>query len=194
MEYRSFGYEAIEPIVMACRATSMDLMVRVLKTGYSNPNAPVSNPLRSSAIRSSQNNTDPGQEVFVSDKPDSRTCFTGSHGSTGRGGAAHYSSYGSTPVARSEPSPVLEAVELNVNVDHPTGNRAAQIQQRMQFHCGFEAAKLGLGKHRQAKIDGRRIQSMGGLIQFYTELVVGLEAAGFANQLLSEVDLDAPLL
>jgi 4-hydroxy-2-oxoheptanedioate aldolase len=37
MEHRAFGYEAIDPLSLACRATGMDLMVRVLKTGYSSP-------------------------------------------------------------------------------------------------------------------------------------------------------------
>ena len=37
MEHRSFGYEVIDPISLACRATGIDLMVRVLKTGYSSP-------------------------------------------------------------------------------------------------------------------------------------------------------------
>jgi 2-keto-3-deoxy-L-rhamnonate aldolase RhmA len=36
MEHRSFGY-VIDPLSLACRATGMDLMVRVLKTGYSSP-------------------------------------------------------------------------------------------------------------------------------------------------------------
>lgn len=37
MEHRPFGYEAIGPISVACRGTGIDLMVRVLKTGYSSP-------------------------------------------------------------------------------------------------------------------------------------------------------------
>jgi 4-hydroxy-2-oxoheptanedioate aldolase len=37
MEHRPFGYDVIAPIAMACRATGMDLMVRVLKTDYASP-------------------------------------------------------------------------------------------------------------------------------------------------------------
>ena len=37
MEHGQFGYDVLEPISLACRATGMDLMVRVLKTGYSAP-------------------------------------------------------------------------------------------------------------------------------------------------------------
>jgi 4-hydroxy-2-oxoheptanedioate aldolase len=37
MEHRSFGYDKIDPISLACRHTGIDLMVRILKTGYDAP-------------------------------------------------------------------------------------------------------------------------------------------------------------
>ncbi|MEW5978747.1 MAG: aldolase/citrate lyase family protein [Acidobacteriota bacterium] len=37
MEHRSFGYEAVDVMSLASRATGIDLMVRILKTGYSSP-------------------------------------------------------------------------------------------------------------------------------------------------------------
>ena len=37
MEHRAFGYDVIDAFSLACRSTAMDLMVRVLKTGYSSP-------------------------------------------------------------------------------------------------------------------------------------------------------------
>ncbi len=37
LEHRPFGYNTIDPLSLACRATSMDLMVRVRKTGYHSP-------------------------------------------------------------------------------------------------------------------------------------------------------------
>jgi 2-keto-3-deoxy-L-rhamnonate aldolase RhmA len=37
MEHRHFGFDVIDPISLACRATGMDLIVRILKTGYSSP-------------------------------------------------------------------------------------------------------------------------------------------------------------
>jgi 4-hydroxy-2-oxoheptanedioate aldolase len=37
MEHRAFDYSAIDPISLACRATGIDVMVRVLKTGYTAP-------------------------------------------------------------------------------------------------------------------------------------------------------------
>ena len=37
MEHRDFDYGVVAPMALACRATGIDLMVRILKTGYSSP-------------------------------------------------------------------------------------------------------------------------------------------------------------
>jgi 4-hydroxy-2-oxoheptanedioate aldolase len=37
MEHRGFAYDVVDSISLACRATGIDLMVRILKTGYSAP-------------------------------------------------------------------------------------------------------------------------------------------------------------
>ena len=37
LEHRSFGMETVAPLSLACRATGMDLMVRLCKTGYHSP-------------------------------------------------------------------------------------------------------------------------------------------------------------
>ena len=37
MEHRAFGYNKLDPISLACRHTGIDLMVRILKTGYDAP-------------------------------------------------------------------------------------------------------------------------------------------------------------
>jgi 4-hydroxy-2-oxoheptanedioate aldolase len=37
LEHRSFGYDKIDPISLACRATGIDLMVRIRKHGYDSP-------------------------------------------------------------------------------------------------------------------------------------------------------------
>jgi 4-hydroxy-2-oxoheptanedioate aldolase len=37
LEHRAYSYQVIDPISLACRATGIDLMVRVRKTGYDSP-------------------------------------------------------------------------------------------------------------------------------------------------------------
>lgn len=41
MEHRSFGYETIDPVSLACRVTGADLMVRIRKTGYTSAQCPL---------------------------------------------------------------------------------------------------------------------------------------------------------
>lgn len=37
MEHRAFGYDKLDPVALACRHAGIDLMVRILKTGYDAP-------------------------------------------------------------------------------------------------------------------------------------------------------------
>src|SRR5690242_4772539 len=37
LEHRAFGYDVIDPLSMACRASGIDLMVRIRKSGYDSP-------------------------------------------------------------------------------------------------------------------------------------------------------------
>jgi 4-hydroxy-2-oxoheptanedioate aldolase len=37
MEHRDFGYDIVAPLALACRSTGTDLMVRILKNGYTSP-------------------------------------------------------------------------------------------------------------------------------------------------------------
>lgn len=37
MEHRAFEYDKLDPVALACRMSGIDLMVRVLKTGYTSP-------------------------------------------------------------------------------------------------------------------------------------------------------------
>ena len=37
LEHRAFGMQHIDPLSLACRATGIDLMVRICKTGYTSP-------------------------------------------------------------------------------------------------------------------------------------------------------------
>ena len=41
MEHRHYGYEVVDPVSLACRATGMDLMVRIRKTGYTSIMCPL---------------------------------------------------------------------------------------------------------------------------------------------------------
>ena len=73
------------------------------------------------------------------------------------------------------------------------GNAAPEIQQGVKLHSALALLKGGPGKQGQAQIDGRRIQSIDGVLQSHPETLSGVELPGRANQNLSEVRVDAPV-
>ena len=68
-----------------------------------------------------------------------------------------------------------------------------QVQQRMQFDPGLGGAEAGPGEDGEAEIDGRGIQGIDGVVQVQTEVFVGIQRAGDADQNLSEVGVDPPV-
>ena len=72
-------------------------------------------------------------------------------------------------------------------------NAATQIQKRMQFDRCLVSTESGPGKKRKTQIDGRRIEGINGLIQFDSEIVVGVQVSGRTNQDLSKIGIDAPI-
>src|SRR2546429_9879537 len=77
--------------------------------------------------------------------------------------------------------------------DHHSWDVAAQVEQRVQFHCSFVFAKLGPGKKRQAQIDGGGIERVNSLGQLDAETVVCIEHSSTGYQHLRKVGVDAPI-
>ena len=63
----------------------------------------------------------------------------------------------------------------------------------MQLHGRLGGAKRRPRKHRQAQIDGRGIEGIDGISQFYAEVLVDVERAGLDDQALSQLEVDAPV-
>src|SRR5512139_1302567 len=86
-----------------------------------------------------------------------------------------------------------DIVNLAVGNNDEGGNASSQIQQRMQFHGAFVSSELGPREKRETEIDGGGVQSIGGLIQFDTEGIVGVEAARLADENLCKVGVNSPI-
>ena len=87
----------------------------------------------------------------------------------------------------------LDIVNLAVGNNDEGWNASSEVQQRMQFHGAFVSSELGPGEKREAEIDGGGIQSIGGLIQFDPEGIVGVEVARLADENLCKVGVDSPI-
>ena len=86
-----------------------------------------------------------------------------------------------------------DIVNLAMGNNDEGGNASSEVQQRMQFHGAFVSSELGPREKREAEIDGGGVQSIGGLIQFDTEGIVGVEAARLTNENLGKVGVDSPI-
>src|SRR6185312_8385858 len=69
-----------------------------------------------------------------------------------------------------------------------------QIEQRVEFHGSLSATELGPRKQAQAQVDGRRIESIDGLLQLHGKRFAGVQATGATNQHLGEVGVDSPVV
>ena len=87
----------------------------------------------------------------------------------------------------------VDIVQFPVADMHESGNRAAQVQQRVQFDGGLGPAKACPAKQAQTQIDGRGIESVNRSFQVGRQGLVGVQSPSFANQVLRKVRIQAPV-
>ena len=68
-----------------------------------------------------------------------------------------------------------------------------QVQQRVQLDGGFGGAEQRPRKHRQAQVDGGRVQRVDRVVELQPQGLVGIQRAGDANHGLCELGVDAPV-
>ena len=87
----------------------------------------------------------------------------------------------------------VDVVNLAVGDNDEGWNTSPEVQKGMQFHSGFVGSELGPWKKGETQIDSGGVQSIGGLIQFDSEGIVGVEATSLANEDLGKVGIDSPI-
>ena len=86
----------------------------------------------------------------------------------------------------------VDVVNLAVGDNDEGWNTSPEVQKGMQFHSAFVGSELGPWEKGETQIDGGGVQSIGGLIQFDSEGIVGVEATSLANEDLGKVGIDSP--
>ena len=86
-----------------------------------------------------------------------------------------------------------DVVNFAMSDNNERGNASPEVQESVQFHSGFVGSEFGPRKKRQTQIDGGGVQSVGRLIQFDTEGIVGIEATRLGDEDLSKVGIDSPI-
>lgn len=87
----------------------------------------------------------------------------------------------------------VDVVNLAMSDNDEGRDTPPQIQEGMQFHSAFVSSELGPWEKGQTQIDRGGVQSIGGLIQFDSKGMVGVEATSLANENLCKVGIDSPI-
>ncbi len=87
----------------------------------------------------------------------------------------------------------IHVVQLAVADVDEGGDRAAQVQQRVQLDGGFGGAKRRPIEQAQAQIDGAGVQRIDGVVQLDPERLARVELARATNQNGCKVRPDAPV-
>ena len=86
----------------------------------------------------------------------------------------------------------VDVVNSSWSNDDKGRNVPSQIEQGVKFDGGLALSKLRPGKKRKTEIDGGGVQSIYGLIEFQSEIVVAVELSGDPNEHLCKVCIDPP--
>ena len=87
----------------------------------------------------------------------------------------------------------VNVVQLAVRDVDEARDVAAQIEQRVHLHRRLGGTKMRPRKHRQAQIDGGRVERVDGVGQLQAQAFVGIKLPRLGNQPLGELRVDAPI-
>ena len=73
------------------------------------------------------------------------------------------------------------------------GDRAAQIQQRVQLDRRLGSAETRPGKQVQAQINGRGVQRINGFFEVHSDRLIVIERAGAPDERLGQIIVGAPV-
>lgn len=88
---------------------------------------------------------------------------------------------------------MFNVVQLPVRDVDEARDIAAKIEERMELDGGLGLAKPRPGKHRQAQVDGARVECVDGIVQFHRKAVLRIERSRGVDQAQREVLVDAPI-
>ena len=74
------------------------------------------------------------------------------------------------------------------------GDRASQIEKGMELDGAFTLAENSSRKKRQTQVDRGRIEGIDGVLQFQSQIFVGVKSSGRGDKDLGKVGIDAPIV
>ena len=86
----------------------------------------------------------------------------------------------------------IDFVGLAICDVNEAGDRAAQIEQRVQFDCRLGGSKRRPRIHGQAKIDCRGIERVHRRVQVHAQRLAGIQRSRHCNEMLSKIGINLP--
>src|SRR5260370_16393399 len=71
---------------------------------------------------------------------------------------------------------------------------SVQLDQRVNLYRAFLLTEASPGEHRQAQVDGRRVQCVRAVLELHAKRIVSVEAASSLNEDLREIGEDTPVM
>src|SRR5262245_13515014 len=87
----------------------------------------------------------------------------------------------------------VDVVQFAIGNMDETGNRSAQVEQRVEFERRFGRTKLGPRKQRQAQVDGSSIQGIDCFGKIHRKGILSIQTTCRADKTLSELRIDSPV-
>ena len=72
-------------------------------------------------------------------------------------------------------------------------DRTPQIEKGMELDGAFAFAEKGPGKKRQTEVDRGGVEGIDGVLEFQTEILVGVKTTGLGDEDLGEIGVNAPI-
>ncbi len=86
----------------------------------------------------------------------------------------------------------IDFVGLAVGDVNEAGDRASQIEQRVQFDCPFGGSKRRSRIHRQTQLDRCGVERVYRRVQVHLKRFAGIQRARHRNQMLRKIGVDLP--
>src|SRR5215510_12401204 len=87
----------------------------------------------------------------------------------------------------------VDVVQFAIGNMDETGNRSAQVEQRMEFERRFGSTKLGPRKQRETQVDGGGIQGIDRFGKIHRKGILSIQTTCRADKTLSELRIDTPV-
>ena len=87
----------------------------------------------------------------------------------------------------------IDVMEVSSSDFDERGDVASEVHEGVHFDSGLMLAERRPRKEGEAKIDGRGIQGVGGLLEFDAKVFIGVKGARLGNHDLAEVGINPPV-